>query len=244
MAEIALINIDKREVVDPTETGYGYKMKEAIANRMSLDIIWLFAVPAAAQPEPGAAAEPTRTRRGRAQATSPKRVPLGHWAGDRVLIVDEYAARAEDRLPADVLAQLPQGDPEDDVLAFALEHLTHIDMPRHKHTGADDALFPADAVWVVRNLTKRWYARSDVLVAAKDSRGPAVARGMGLGDLIWTEIGGGSVGKSSIGQTLDIQMLATVESPAEGEQWEDRSTKAKALVTKFNQWDDVRELRG
>ncbi|KAJ7155700.1 hypothetical protein C8R46DRAFT_1295618 [Mycena filopes] len=198
MAEIALINLDKREVVDPTETGYGYKMKEAIANRMSLDIIWLFAVPTEAQPEPAAAAEPTRARRGRAQASAPKRVPLGHWAGDRVLI----------------------------------------------HTGAEDALFPADAVWVVRNLTKRWYARSDVLVAAKDRRGPAVARGMGLGDLIWTEIGGGSVGKSSIGQALDIQMLATVENPAEGEQWEDRSAKAKALVAKFNQWDDVRELRG
>ncbi|KAJ7485066.1 hypothetical protein B0H11DRAFT_2192665 [Mycena galericulata] len=243
MAEIALINIDKREVVDPSETGYGYKMKEAIANRMSLDIVWLFSVPADAQAAP-APLKDLPTRFGRVLAGTPKRVPVGHWAGDRVLIVDEYSGYAKNHLPVDLIAKYPDADPEDNVLWFALENLKHVSLPGYKHEGAEDALFPTDRVWVVRNLTKGWYARSDTLVPAKFRRGPHIARGLGLGDLIWADVGGSMaarMGAGGRGDRFDIQTLDAVENTEDGKEWKNLSKEAKRCLAAFDMHDDVQE---
>ncbi|KAJ7462101.1 hypothetical protein FB451DRAFT_1496562 [Mycena latifolia] len=230
MAELALINIDKCEVVDPSETGHGYKMTEAIGNWMTMDILWLFAVPAdnqtASTPATTAPSKPLNK-----YEVARARVPIGHWAGDRVVIVDEYCGTAQDNLPADLLAKFPAADPEGDVLEYALEHLKHVGLAEYM-PGGEDALFPVDRVWVVRNLTKRWYARADVLVKAKYRRGPAVERGVGLSDLIWAEIGGAMGAAGSVGDRFDIQTLAVVE---DGKEWADRSAEAKLVLRDFNE---------
>ncbi|KAJ7462089.1 hypothetical protein FB451DRAFT_1140148 [Mycena latifolia] len=238
MAELALINIDKCEVVDPSETGHGYKMKEAIANWMTMDILWLFAVPADDQTAPEATTAPSGKPFSHYEVAR-ARVPIGHWAGDRVVIVDEYRGTAQDNLPADLLAKFPAADPEEDVLEYALAHLKHVGLAEYK-PGGEDALFPVDRVWVVRNLTKRWYARADVLVKAKYRRGPAVERGVGLSDLIWAEIGGAMNGAGSVGDRFDIQTLAALE---DGKEWTNRSGEAKLVLRDFNE-SEVEELRG
>ncbi|KAJ7220309.1 hypothetical protein GGX14DRAFT_434139, partial [Mycena pura] len=241
MSEVALINFDKCEVVDPSETGHGFKMKEAIANWMTQDILWLFAVPVDGQPAPP---PPTAHRSLFGEVTYP-RVPVGHWAGDRVLIVDEYAGTASANLPADLLAKFPDADPEDSVLEYALEHLKHIGLADYKppeKLDTNDALFPTERVWIARNLTKRWYARADVLVKAKNRRGPAVVGGVGLSDLIWAEIGGSMACGDSYGDRFDIQTLASIEN-AEGKEWTDKSKEAKDILFSFDMHDDVTALR-
>jgi hypothetical protein len=126
--------------------------------------------------------------------------------------VDEYTGTATANLPADLLAQFPKAGPKESVLRYVLKYLKHIDLAQYKpgaQLDADDALFPTDRVWVVRNLAKRWYARADVLVKAKNRRGPAVKGGLGLSDLIWVEIGGSSVRGSSLCDRFDVQTLAS-----------------------------------
>ncbi|KAF7377384.1 F-box domain containing protein [Mycena sanguinolenta] len=248
MAEIALINIDKCEVVNPADTGYGFKMKEAIANRMAFAFLWLFTVPADNQPAPPPSTAPPKGFLFGRRGPAAPRVPVGHWAGDRVIIVDEYSGDANTALPADMLAKFSKADPEDDVLHFAFDHLKHIDLPGYEHAGADDALFPVDRVWVVRNLTKGWYARSNVLIKAKDRREPDSNRlELGLGDLIWADIGGSVcgawVGKGGRGDRFDVQTIAAVENSNDGIEWKDLSKEAKSCLLSFNMHDDVKELR-
>ncbi|KAJ6482627.1 hypothetical protein C8R45DRAFT_904884 [Mycena sanguinolenta] len=249
MAEIALINIDKCEVVNPADTGYGFKMKEAIANRMVFSFLWLFTVPADNQPAPPPSTAPPKGFLLRRRGPVAPRVPVGHWAGDRVIIVDEYSGKAKTALPADLVAKFPKANPEEDVLYFAFKHLEHIDLPGYEHAGKDDALFPVDHVWVVRNLTKGWYARSDVLIKAKDRRGPDNSNRLelGLGDLIWADIGGSvcgaRVGKGSRGDRFDVQTIGTVQNSDDGREWKDLSKEAKSCLLSFNLYDDVKELR-
>ncbi|KAJ7256204.1 hypothetical protein B0H12DRAFT_1286929 [Mycena haematopus] len=239
MAEFALINIDKCEVINAVETGHGSKMKEVIANWMSFDVLWLFAVPADDQPAPPPSTSPPKS-------FFFARVPVGHWAGDRVLIVNEYTGDVKTNLPADMLAKFTNVHVDGDVRRFAFKHLKQISFPGYKHAGESDVLFPLDRVWVVRNLTKGWYARSDVLIDAKDRRGPHSTGRLGLGDLIWADIGGsmsGGVGKGGRGDRFDIQTLATVENSKDGTEWKDLSKKAKLCLRSFYEGDDVRELR-
>ncbi|KAJ7070399.1 hypothetical protein B0H15DRAFT_793482 [Mycena belliarum] len=208
-------------------------MKETVMNGMPRDILWLFAVPVG---------RVTRSAR-RPPPPVLRRVPLGHWAGDRVLIVDEYTPSAGKMFPAALLAAYPKADPKEDALRFALANLTHVAPPVHKRaadaTDADaDALFPTDRVWVVRNLTKRWFARADVLVKAKYLRGPAVRAGRGLGDLIFADIGGAMcavVMGGSAGQRIDVQPLETVENAEEGAEWTDCSKEARLCLHRFDQ---------
>jgi hypothetical protein len=92
----------------------------------------------------------------------------------------------------------------------------------------------------VRNLTKRWYARADVLVKAKNRCGPAVKGGLGLSDLIWVQIGGSSVRGSSLCDRFDVQTLASIENPEDGgEKWVNNSKSAKDTLNMFNILDDV-----
>ncbi|KAJ7484991.1 hypothetical protein B0H11DRAFT_1861793 [Mycena galericulata] len=245
MGEIALINFDKREVIDPSETGHGFKMCEAIMNWMPVDAVWLFTVPADGQnaPTPPGPAAAHWTIHG----ASPARVPVGHWAGDRVLIADEYCGSAAQNFPADLLAAYPGVDPEDSALEFALANLKHVGLPGYEHAGAKDALFPQDRVWVVRNLTQSWYARSDVLVSPKNRRGPDISGGLGFGDLIWADIGGAmsaTVKKGSYGERFDIQPLEVVQNPDDRTKWEDLSKKAKSCLIAFDMDHDVQQHRG
>ncbi|KAJ7192061.1 hypothetical protein B0H12DRAFT_1332145 [Mycena haematopus] len=247
MAEIALVNLDKCEIVDPTESGHGYKMKEAIANWMPTDILWLFTVPA-----DGKLAPPPSTLRKREQESwatgstvATARVPVGHWAGDRIIIFDEYVGTAEQNLPADLLAKFPNADPTVDVLGYVQEHLKHIDLADYKPAealDATDALFPTDRVWVVRNLTKLWYARADVVVNKTKSRGPAVLDGLGLSDVIWAHIGGALSGGDGYGDRFDIQTLSAIDNSTEGKAWTDESNKAKHTLSEFHM-NDVSDVR-
>ncbi|KAJ6461156.1 hypothetical protein C8R47DRAFT_1327525 [Mycena vitilis] len=244
MPEFALLNLDKLEVVDCSNR-YGYKVKEALANGLSLDFLWLFTVPADNQPVPALpAAESGRNLRARPAPSA--RIPVGHWAGDRVLIVNQDSGFAEGNLPADVLAHFPKGDPQEYVVEYVMEHFKHVALPEYKRAtgGAVDPLFPNDRVWVVRNLTKHWYARSDVLVKAPYRRGPAfTGRGMGPSDLIWAEIGGASCVGHSYGHKFDVQTLSTVENAEDGLQWQDLSKEKKRDLQSFGLDDDVIEYR-
>jgi hypothetical protein len=102
----------------------------------------------------------------------PPPVALGHWAGDRVLIVDKYCGSAADNFPPELLAAYPDVDPNRvEALEFAKDNLKHIALPGYAHKGPADTLFPGDRVWVVRNFTKRWYVRGDELVKPQHRRG-------------------------------------------------------------------------
>ncbi|KAJ6556826.1 hypothetical protein DFH09DRAFT_1317765 [Mycena vulgaris] len=243
MAEVALINIDKREVIEPSVTAgdYGYKAIEAIMNYMPPDVVWLFAVPADGQPVP---APPAAKPNSFAREIPPQRVPVGHWAGDRVLLADEDCGSAKDYLPADVLAAFPDADTDESVFEFAVEHFTPVSLPGYAHAGTADSLFPATSVWVVRNLTKRWFARADVLVKEKYRRGPDVSGGLGLGEFIWAETGGAMstwMDKGTgMGDRFDVQPLAAVE---DGTQWVDRSKEAKRCLKAFEEDFEVDQYR-
>jgi hypothetical protein len=169
----------------------------------------------------------------------PGRVPLGHWAGDRVLIVDEYAGRAQDYLPADLIAEYPDAE-TDEILEFALANLKHIALPEYTHQGANDTLFPIESVWVVRNLTKKWYARSDVLIEEAYRRGPDISGGVGLGHFIWGGIGGAIQGNGGgcTGERIDIQPLSVVENSADSTLWTDLSNKARGVLSEFEMYHD------
>ncbi|KAJ7722602.1 hypothetical protein B0H16DRAFT_347580 [Mycena metata] len=239
MAEIALINLDKGEVVDASETGHGFKMSEAIANYMPMDALWLFTVPVDSKvPPTPSVGDNSFAFRG---TKGPARVPVGHWAGDRVVIVDEYCGSAADNFPSDMLEKYPDADPEEDALEFALAHLTHVGLPGYKHGNAGDALFPAGRAWVVRNLTNNWYARADTLVPTKYRCGPDSTEGApGLGDFIWGQIGGSIAGTDCPGERFDVQTEAALEDG----QWVDLSKQKKAFLAESNMHDDIDALRG
>ncbi|KAJ7109579.1 hypothetical protein C8R43DRAFT_1243316 [Mycena crocata] len=253
MSEFAIVNLDKREYVD--SGGYGYKVAEAFMNGMPPDFMWLFTVPADNQASPANPVDNPRSRSIFRAATD--RVPIGHWAGDRVLIVDEYSGKTKKIIPPELLAQYPTADADDDVLDFAQEHLTRIDLPHPGNAyGATkdneditrfkaerDACFPTDRVWVVRNLSKKWYARADVVFKAKHLRGPAVAQGVGFGHLLWGELGGAQLAasvhrKGGAGDRFVIRPLEAVEG---AEEWEDLSEAAKSCMNRFKRSYD-REL--
>ncbi|KAK6984000.1 F-box domain-containing protein [Favolaschia claudopus] len=230
MPDIAIVNIDKREVLDSVQTGHGYKMKEAIGNRMPLDFMWLFA-----HPVDGQAAPPPSSVVAQPWYGSPaSRVPIGHWAGDRVLIVDEYCGTASGNLPQDLIHAYPAADPQDDVLQFALSQLKHVDMPGYERA-EDDKLFPSDRIWIVRNHTEKWFARDDALVNAKHRKGPDVGTGFGLGDFIWSQIGGGMNGNECIGHRFDV---TTLDKAKDKEEWKDESAKATGWLYEFRMEND------
>ncbi|KAJ7646922.1 hypothetical protein FB45DRAFT_1051512 [Roridomyces roridus] len=214
MAGFALINLDKREVVVASETGFGYKMVECIG-AMPLAPLRFFTIPVDGQPAPPPPPfRPSSPLPHRSVKTT--RVPVGHWANDRILIVNEYSGSAEDVFPVDVLSAFPDGDSSTDALYYAFDNLKHVNLPGYEHQGDQDALFPVDKVWVVHNLTKKWYARSDKVVAPEDSRGLDLtddAESLGLGDLIWA------------GDRFDVQTLQSVQNS--DEEWKDWSKQAK-----------------
>ncbi|KAJ6495894.1 hypothetical protein DFH09DRAFT_1290306 [Mycena vulgaris] len=237
MVEVALINIDKREVIEPSVTAgdYGYKAVEATMNHMSPRRRLALRRPRRRPARTGAPrceAEQLRPR------NTPAARPVGHWAGDRVLLADEDCESAKDYLPADVLAAFPDADTDESVLEFAVEHFTPVSLPGYVHASAADSLFPVTNVWVVRNLTKRWYARADVLVKEKYRRGPDVSGGLGLGEFIWAEIGGGRW--TGMGDRFDVQPLAAVE---DGTKWVDRSKEAKRCLKAFEEDFEVDQYR-
>lgn len=208
---------------------------------MPLDLIWLFTVPVDGQTVPPITSPVHKSLRGHVKAGY---VPVASWAGDCIIVADEESGgSARDELPADVLAEYPDSDPDDELVSFALKNFKHVSIPVYKHLGDSDTFFPTDRVWVVRNLTKKWYARSDVLVKEKNRRGPQIASGLGLGDLIWADAGGsmsGGVGKGGVGDRFDIQELATVEG-VDG--WEDMSKQAKKCLSAFDMNHDVSQYR-
>ncbi|KIY63572.1 hypothetical protein CYLTODRAFT_359751, partial [Cylindrobasidium torrendii FP15055 ss-10] len=76
-------------------------------------------------------------------------------------------------------------------------NFTHVLLPKYKHKGAQDKRSPMDKVWVVRNLTKRWYVRSDIVdKEAKTRYGLHVTTRPSLGAFVWAEFGGGSSDRS------------------------------------------------
>ncbi|KAJ6622444.1 hypothetical protein B0H10DRAFT_2187563 [Mycena sp. CBHHK59/15] len=223
MGEIALINFNKCEIVDPTETGHGFKMIEAIANWMPVDILWMFAVPSDGQPAPPASTKPPSGDFG--GVLSP-RITIGHWARDHCG------------------GQAPRGRPRQDVQTH-WKHVGLTDYTRVEKMDPKDVLFPGgDRVWVVRNLTKHWYARSDVLVKPKYARGPTITGGLRLGDLIWAEIGVGMSMGSSHGDRFDVQTLESIENTGDGKAWTDKSKKAKNTLLEFDMNHSVSQYRG
>ncbi|KAJ7109580.1 hypothetical protein C8R43DRAFT_181184 [Mycena crocata] len=258
MTDFAIINLTKLEYVDSSGYGSG-KVSEAFMNRMPPDFMWLFAVPADKQTPPVNPVNNPRPHSLFEPATA--RVPIGHWAGDRVLIVNEYSGKTKKIIPAKLRTKYRDVDPDRDVLYFVQKHLTRVDLP-HPGTayGANkddqdiarfrtdrDACFPTDRVWVVRNLSKKWYARANVVFKAKHLRGPAVAQGVGFGHLLWAEMGGALLAgrvhpKGGAGNRFDIRPLEVVEGEEAG-QWEDLSKRAKTCMDDFKSSYDA-QLQG
>lgn len=216
---------------------------------MPLDLVWLFTVPVDGQPAPAHAPR---------AGDGPHAVPVGHWAGDRVLIADTERGLGFDHIfPPEVVAELkaeyPNADHDDVMYSLAPKIFTHIYLPVYEHAGAADTLFPVDRVWVLRNLTKGWYARADSLLKAEDILGPTLAdrHGSGLGDLLWADIGGAHFGMESrnkshfygMGDRFDIQPLSTVQNPEDGREWHDASEEAKCCLSEMEMELDLSEAR-
>ncbi|KAK7038537.1 F-box domain-containing protein [Favolaschia claudopus] len=223
MSEIAIIKLDKGEVLDSVQTGHGFKMKEAVGNRMPLDFMWLFAHPADGQAAPlpsSVVAKPWYT-------TAPPLHASPSVTGPEI-------ASSSSTNTADLIHAYPAADPQDDALQFALSHLKHVDMPGYERA-EDDKLFPSDRVWVVRNHTDKWFARADALVKAKHRKGPDVGAEFGLGDFIWSQIGGGMNGNECIGHRFDVTTFDEVKSK---EDWRDESAKATGWLYEFRMEND------
>ncbi|KAJ7026785.1 hypothetical protein C8F04DRAFT_1399825 [Mycena alexandri] len=225
---LILFNIDKRQVLDPRKDRYGWKMTERdyeyLANDMPLDLVWLFNIPVDNQTAPLAAPSTDHN------AGDHPRVPVGHWAGDRVFIIDqEDGYTPEHLLPPDLISEYPNSNADDGLLTWVLENFAHVRLPGYKHAGVNDALFPANRVWV--------------------RCGPTLAdrHGMGLGDLIWADIGGAQArvlrGRGSIGHRFDVRPVESVETQDEEVQWVDRIEEAKECLHNMELQLDVSESR-
>ncbi|KAK7018488.1 F-box domain-containing protein [Favolaschia claudopus] len=262
MCIVAVINVDKFQVINPTEDWkYGTKMREYIANDFQLDLLWLFAVPVDGQNPP---MPPSPNE----EPNEPPRVPVGYWAGDRVFVIQfEHSSCVQTLLDAELVTELQQRFPNaatkvtenPHLIDFALENFEHVRLPLFYkyplHGG--DALFPADRVWVMRNLTERWYARVDALLKEEDRCGPAVSfrSRLGLGDLLYADLGGTatkvvtrpearSTGlDGSMGQRVDVQPLDVVLNAVDAEEWVDLSEQAKECLKDMEMELDIAESR-
>ncbi|KAJ7714127.1 hypothetical protein B0H16DRAFT_1619281 [Mycena metata] len=216
-------------------------MAEYLANDMPLDLVWLFTVPVNNQTAPAPSNE----------SGDCPRVPVGHWAGDRVFIVDSEDGYTPGHLfSPELISEYPNSNADDALIPWVLENFAHVRLPGYQHAGAKDVLFPADRVWVARNLTQHWYARADALLDPEDHYGPTLAdrHGMGLGDLIWADIGGAQTRVmdhrgGSIGHRFDVQPAESVETQDEEVQWVDWSEEAKECLHEMELQYSVSEYR-
>ncbi|KAG5650339.1 hypothetical protein H0H81_012573 [Sphagnurus paluster] len=105
---------------------------------------------------------------------------LGSWAGDRLIFIGDY--NKKDCYPKGVLTAEETEEFKEEGLyhvAYDWEKAPTMRLPR------DAVAFAHDKVWVVRNLSKRIYARSDAFgTAAKYMRGPEATKGRSLADIV------------------------------------------------------------
>ncbi|KAJ7254566.1 hypothetical protein C8J57DRAFT_1518704 [Mycena rebaudengoi] len=157
MAEFALISIDKRKVVDSSDAGgYGWKVTTGPPPLRRL----LLAQGAAKQ----------------------------HLAASRSGIGQEIASSSSTNTPVVRKTTSPQVSLRNILIPKRTTFLSsrcrtyvkHVALAGYKHQGDKDNLFPANTVYVARNLTKKWYVRSDVLVKAAHRRGPDISGGVHL----------------------------------------------------------------
>ncbi|KAG5651615.1 hypothetical protein H0H81_008020 [Sphagnurus paluster] len=107
---------------------------------------------------------------------------LGSWAGDRLMLIGDY--NGEGGYPK---LTTEEAEVFDEVnlyhAAEEWETVPHISLPD------DPVAFAHDKVWVLRNLTQRYYVRSDAFgTAAEDMVGPEAMRGRTLADVLLSEI--------------------------------------------------------
>ncbi|EEB90639.1 hypothetical protein MPER_11128 [Moniliophthora perniciosa FA553] len=178
---------------------------------MTRDIIWLFAVPLNDQHFSAS---------------------VGCWAGDRVLILDEYAGYVSDYFPS---GEYPPDSFDSRVLDYILEHFTPIKCPKYRGEKGLDVLFPSNQVWVARNFDKKWYVRSDVLIQKPSNRvGPYNKQGLGFGDFLLAVLGAAGIPKLGYcgGDRLDLRSM---EEIMEQDGWADKSLEALAGVDNFSE---------
>ncbi|ESK83311.1 f-box domain containing protein [Moniliophthora roreri MCA 2997] len=211
LSELALVNLDKRQVIDPYLCGYGCKLSEVVLNGMTRDILWLFTIPLNGQELPSS---------------------VGSWAGDRVLILDEYAGRVSDYFNP---GEYEPASSNSQVLDYVLEHFTPIKCPKYRGEKGLDMLFPNNHVWVARNFDKKWYVRSDVLIRKPSNRvGPYNKEGLGFGDFFLAVLGAAGMPMPGYcgGDRFDLRSM---EEVMEEDGWADKSLEALAGVDFFSE---------
>ncbi|EEB93704.1 hypothetical protein MPER_07604 [Moniliophthora perniciosa FA553] len=210
LSELALVNLDKRQVLDPFMCGYGSKLGEVILNGMTRDILWLFTVPLNDQ-----------------QLSA----SVGCWAGDRVLVLDQYAGYVSDYFPQ---GEYPPDSSDSRVFHYVLEHFTPIKCPKYRGEKGLDVVFPSNQVWVARNFDKKWYVRSDVLIKKPSNRvGPYNKQGLGFGDFFLAVLGAAGMPIPGYcgGDRFDLRSMDEI---MEEDGWADKSVEALAGVDLFS----------
>ncbi|KAG5650338.1 hypothetical protein H0H81_012572 [Sphagnurus paluster] len=168
---------------------------------------------------------------------------LGSWAGDRLMFISEY--NREGYYPEGVLTAEETEEFDEEGLYYVAKKWEKV--PQWPSSLPDDAeVFAHDKVWVVRNLSKRVYVRSDAFgTAAEHMRGPEAMKGRSLADVIlsgihWSTHGdrGGFGWGKWVGDRFDICVGDVVKSE---EGWEDVSqaiAKVRAMWYRCDVPDD------
>ncbi|KAF9542750.1 hypothetical protein CPC08DRAFT_716908, partial [Agrocybe pediades] len=160
----------------------------------------------------------------------------GSWAGDRIMLVGDYAHE----WPKSVL----EGDGGD---SFAdIEPNEYADQRRAKVQWTTDATdqYPIDRTWVLRNLDKKIYVRSNGIPSGYMQRGNAILSyhgdtcpfaSPGLGDVLLGRIGWSQDDSCAmlsgdyfnltqgdwVGDRFDARLLDDVKEQLESEEWTD-----------------------
>ncbi|KDR69810.1 hypothetical protein GALMADRAFT_214894 [Galerina marginata CBS 339.88] len=249
------VNIDKRQ-----DTGHLGKMGEFFFSGESTTLMYLLALPAV--PLKNATSDLARGAQ-----------PAGSWAGDRIICLGDYAdswpkgkVLATDFQPLEAPEEnnVEQGgktSKDADDLKSPSDFTDQCRTLSRVSYGEGKAIaYPLDRVWVLRNLTKKIYVRSNGVPTASGNgslsydQPEGFAGYPGLGNILVANIGwsddpsvsmcydGNLVNGKWAGDRIDVRLFEDIEEEISAEGWADDTRKqAKRL---YDIWLEDGDGRG
>jgi hypothetical protein len=254
------VNIDKRQ-----STGHLGKMGELFFSGSPRQLIYLLAIPAV--PLKNASSDPTT-----------KKDVAGGWAGDRIICLGDYAnswpdgvvsavdfsdppspGASQDIWSEDGYGDYISNDDEENPQVFARSCRT----VRNVDLGDEVwAAYPNDRVWVLRNITKKLYVRSNGIPTVNNENrltynGHHGLKGFpGLGNVLVANIGWSQDSSTSMwysrsgklaegnwaGNRIDVRLMDDIVEDMAKEGWTDISRQE--AITMYHVWYECGDGEG